>query len=147
MTKQIVDEDFGRNLEEQFLSSEGGLIQIGDDVIARIVEHATEEVDDVTLESKSKWTELLNRKDKEDQHVRGIVIDRDPDTASLKRIAVSVRMAYGRDMYDLALKLRRHIKSTVEKMTRVVVPQVDIRIVGITVAKGDKNEEVEHVED
>jgi uncharacterized alkaline shock family protein YloU len=113
-------------------SSEDGLIQIGDDVIARIVEIATGEVEGVSLESKFALADLINLKDKE--AVKGISVQRNEEDGSVQ-VIVSVRMGYGRDMYDLALRLRRHVKDTIEKMTHVLVRRVDIRIVGIIVEK------------
>ncbi|MBX3730629.1 MAG: Asp23/Gls24 family envelope stress response protein [Candidatus Sumerlaeia bacterium] len=113
-------------------SGEDGLIQIGDDVIARIVEIATGEVEGVSLESKFALADLINLKDKE--AVKGISVHRNEEDGSVQ-IVVSVRMGYGRDMYDLALRLRRHVKDTVEKMTHVLVRRVDVRIVGIIVEK------------
>jgi len=139
MTDTTHEEEFALNYG-QFNPSEkeGGLIQIGDDVVARIVEIATSEVEGVMLESKFALSDLISRKEKET--VKGISIQRDEKSGSVK-IAVSVRMIYGGDMYDLALRLRKHVKATVQKMTRVPVGSVDVRIVGIITAEQQKRHE------
>jgi len=129
--------DFGMELTREFGRGEAGQIQIGDDVIARIVEIATGEVDGVTLESRFALSDLISRKDKES--VKGILIERDIDSGTVT-VHISVRMAYGKDMYDLAVRLQKHIKHTVEKMTHVAVRKVDIRIVGIHVEREKEKE-------
>jgi uncharacterized alkaline shock family protein YloU len=127
----------GQELEHSWESlrpargADAGQVQIGDDVIARIIEIATGEIEGVSLESKFALADLIGRKDKEP--VKGITIER-ADDASVA-VAVSVRMAYGKDMYDLAVRLQRHVKATVEKMTRVVVARIDVRIVGIIIER------------
>jgi uncharacterized alkaline shock family protein YloU len=126
------DEDFGMELTRDYGRGEAGQIQIGDDVIARIVEIATGEVEGISLESRFALSDLISRKDKES--VKGILVERDADSGAVT-IHVSVRMAYGKDMYDLAVRVQKHIKQTVEKMTHVAVRKVDIRIVGILVEK------------
>ncbi len=130
------EEDFGMELTRDY-GRESGQIQIGDDVIARIVEIATGEVDGVTLESRFALSDLISRKDKES--VKGILVERDADSGTVT-VHISVRMAYGKDMYDLALRLQKHIKHTVEKMTHVAVRKVDIRIVGIHVEREKEKE-------
>lgn len=141
MTKSKTEQTDDLHLDYEALpvqGSEDGVIQIGDDVVARIVEIATSEVDGVLLESKRALTDLIGRKDKEP--VKGIGISRDEITGSV-RIVVSVRMIYGNDMYDLGIKLRKHIKSTVQRMTRVPVGAVDVRIVGIMTAEQQRRHE------
>lgn len=148
MTRETTtsEEDFGQDLASQYEAGEEGRIQIGPDVIARIVEIATQEVGDVVLESKRALTDLIRGGAKEGESVRGILVERHAEDSSVS-ITVSVRMAYGKDMYDLAVKLRRHIKAEVEKMTRVVVRRLDVRIVGVTTgergrAAAEREEEV-----
>jgi uncharacterized alkaline shock family protein YloU len=126
------EEDFSIELAREYGRGESGQIQIGDDVIARIVEIATGEVEGVTLESRFALSDLISRKDKES--VKGILVEREEESGSVN-VHISVRMAYGKDMYDLAVRLQKHIKQTVEKMTHVVVRKVDVRIVGIHVER------------
>lgn len=126
----------GQELEQSWESLraprvDAGQVQIGDDVIARIIEIATGEIDGIALESKFALADLIGRKDKEP--VKGITIDRAEDGSVA--VAVSVRMAYGKDMYDLAVRLQKHVKATVEKMTHVVVARIDVRIVGIIIER------------
>lgn len=135
------EEDFAKDLEAQYVVEEDGRIEIRDDVIARIAGIATTEIDGVQLESKFGLSDLIGRKDKEP--VKGIAVERNPEENSVA-IVCSVRMAYGKDMYDLALALRKHVRETVEKMTRARVSRVDVRIVGIIL--GDKEKEKEHGE-
>ncbi|MGF1571536.1 MAG: Asp23/Gls24 family envelope stress response protein [Sumerlaeia bacterium] len=127
---------------------EGELIQISDDVITHIVELAGREIQGVSLiESKSSFSELrnfiskgkfINRKGEEP---RRISVERGAKKGDVK-IQVSVEMEYGKDMYELAVRLRNHIKDAVEKMTRVTVKKVDIAIVGIR-----QKEEMENVDE
>jgi len=127
-----------RDFEIQFSESgQVGQVQIGDDVIARIVAIAATEVEGITLESKFALSDLIGGR-KEREQVKGIVVERGSDDSNRVRIQISVRMEYGRDMYDLALQLRNHVKATVEKMTRVSVNNVDIRIIGINVREKDR---------
>ena len=136
-------EDYGDELEAQFLVSDEGSVAIGDDVIARIVEPAASEVEGVEIDSKvalsDTLSDILGRKKEGErrEHIKGIGVQRDPEDHSVN-IIMSVRMAYGEDMYDLAIRLRKHIRATVEKMTHVKVSRVDIRIVGITTKKTEQ---------
>lgn len=116
---------------------EGELIQISDDVITHIVELAGREIEGVSLiESKSSFSELRNFISKgkfisrKGEEPRRISVERGAKKGDVK-IQVSVEMEYGKDMYELAVRLRNHIKNAVEKMTRVTVKKVDVAIVGI----------------
>lgn len=117
-----------------------GAIIIGDDVLAHIVARAASEVDGVEIDSRFALTDLLGRREKE--HVKGISVRRNAEDNSVA-IVCSVRMAYGQDMYDLAVNLRRHIKSTVEKMTRVIVHEVSVRIVGLVLSERERSQAME----
>lgn len=126
------------------------LIQISDDVITHIVELAGREIAGVSLiESKSSFSELrnfiskgkfINRKQGEEP--RRISVERGAKKGDVK-IQVSVEMEYGKDMYELAVRLRNHIKDAVEKMTRVTVKKVDVAIVGIRLSEDHKKNDQE----
>ncbi len=130
MSKIEQEEDFAQDLESQIFAStsDTGQIDIANDVMARIVEIAVSEVEGVALHKEGFFSDLLNRKDKEQS--KPIVIEKDAASNSVK-VGLSVKMEYGHDMYELAMHLRKHIKATVEKMTRVSVQRVDIKIMGI----------------
>lgn len=122
-----------------------GRISIGDDVISKIVALAVADIEGVKRDARESIAEKFGikdligrrpsdeiRKEREKEFEKGVVVDRDATRNSVT-ITVSVLMDYGRDMYELAIQLRNHIRATVEKMTRVVVDRVDVRIVGINV--------------
>ena len=142
MTETKKAESYTGELETPFLTDKAGHIEISNDVIARIAGIATTEVDDVSLESKSALAKLMGRK----EPVQGILIERDPESNAVI-ITCSVRMAYGKDMYELAVRLRQHIKDTVEKMTRAIVSRVDIKIVGIILSEPHRREVEDEEED
>jgi uncharacterized alkaline shock family protein YloU len=108
---------------------EEGDIHIGDDVVAHIVERAILEKEGVRLDSRFALADYLPGRERK-EHVKGISISRKAEDGSVD-IAVSVRMAYGEDMYQLAVQTREHIREAVQKMSRVIVNRVDIRIVGL----------------
>jgi len=143
-----IDHDYEPQTEVLFAQEGGGRILIGDDVIAKIAALAIADIDGVRRDSRETIAEKFGikdligrrpsdeiRKERLKEFEKGVVVDRDPERNSVV-ITVSVLMDYGRDMYDLAIKLRDHIRSTVEKMTRVAVDRVDVRIVGVNV-RGD----------
>lgn len=108
-------------------TDDGGEVLIGDNVIGRIVEIATREfAGQIALRSKFNLSNLINRKEKDNSS--SIHIERDPDNGTVD-ITVDVRIVFGEDFYDLAIKLRNHIKHTVENMTRVDVKCVNVKIV------------------
>jgi len=117
-------------------SGEQGDITIGDNVIAQIVARACSEVAGVVIDSRFALADLIGRKEKE--HIKGIAVERD-ETENSVLITCSVRMKYGEDLYRLAVRLRDHVRTTVEKMTHVIVRRVDIRIVGIILDRGPGN--------
>ncbi|MCB2154037.1 Asp23/Gls24 family envelope stress response protein [bacterium] len=143
MTETKQNESYAEELEGPFVTDQDGHIEISNDVIARIAGIATTEVDDVSLESKSALAKVLTGRK---EPVQGILIERDPENNSVV-ITCSVRMAYGKDMYELAVRLRHHIKDTVEKMTRAIVSRVDIKIVGIILSEPHRREVEEEEEE
>ncbi len=149
--------------ETRYLPGGSGQIQIGDDVISRIVAYAIEEIDGVTRDTKTSIAERIEkigiadfigrreakheegpRRDRE--YEKGILVERDPEANSVG-VTLSVRMDYGRDMYDLAVQVRDHVKTTVEKMTHVIVGRVDVRIVGINARDKKESEKAAEAED
>ena len=128
MTQPIQDEEFAEGLESQYIIEEEGRIEIGNDVIARIAGIAATEVEGVSLENRFAIADWIGRREKEP--VKGINVVRDEGSNSVT-ITCTVLMAYGRDMYEAAVRLRQHVKQTVQKMTHVIVKRVDVKIVGI----------------
>ncbi len=155
-----LDQQHEPEIETRYLPGGFGQIQIGDDVISRIVAYAIEEVDGVTRDSKTSIAEKIGiadfigrreargeespRRDRE--YEKGILVERHPEKNSVG-VTLSVRMDYGKDMYDLAVQLRDHVKSTVEKMTHVIVDRVDVRIVGINPREKKEAEKGTETED
>jgi len=150
------DEEQEPMLEAQYIPGGSGHVMIGDDVISRIVAFAIEDVKGVSRDSRTSIAEKIGiadfigrrgeakqaaeeapRRDRE--YEKGILIERDPEKNSVG-VTLSVRMDYGRDMYELAVDLRDHVKKTVENMTHVIVDRVDVRIVGINPREKDKKE-------
>jgi uncharacterized alkaline shock family protein YloU len=133
---------------EDSLENEEELIQISDDVITHIVDLASREIQGVSLvESRSSFSELASyiskgkfiRGKSERDEPRRISVERGQKKGDVK-IHISVEMEYGKDMYELAVKLRNHIKDAVEQMTRVHVRKVDVTIVGIRMAESTSAE-------
>ncbi|MEQ8820081.1 MAG: Asp23/Gls24 family envelope stress response protein [Sumerlaeia bacterium] len=133
------DDAYGTPFDTQYIIEQEGRIEVGDDVIARIAGIASTEVTGVTLDSKFSLADLIGRKG---EPVKGIVVERIPEENAV-HIHCTVRIEYGQDMYETAVRFRHHIRSTIEKMTRLIVKGVDIKIVGITLA--EKEERLEKV--
>lgn len=138
MGKIRQEENFPASLGSHYGQVDEGQIQIGDDVIARIVDVAASEVEGVALDSKFALSDLIGGRKDSSQSVKGVSIEREAGNAAVA-VIVSVKMEYGLDMYEAAVRLRKHIKTTVEKMTHVIVRRVDVRIVGIQVKGRDRD--------
>jgi uncharacterized alkaline shock family protein YloU len=120
----------------QLYPGEGGIgsILINPDVIARIAGIAASEIDGVSLGSKFTLADFLPTK----EPVRGIQVVRS-ETSGNYSIICEVKMAYGQQMRELAAKLQRHVKETVERMTSLSLENVDIRIIDIYVDRKDRD--------
>lgn len=131
------DDDLVHDYEMTLADRKDGQIIIGDDVIAHIVDRAIQETEGVKLDSKFALSDYLPSRERRKEHVKGISVERDDATGSIS-ITVSVRMAYGQDMYQVGVDLREHVRGAIQKMSRLIVSRVDIRIVGL-IAERDKN--------
>lgn len=139
---KIEEEDYDDDFPALAVQSDEGQILIGDDVLSRIVEIAVSEVEGTSLETRFHLSSLISRKERDASS--SIQVNRKEGEKGVT-ISISVKMEFGEDMYELAIRLRNHIKNTVEKMTRVTVTKVDIKIVGIAIK--EKHEAEENAED
>jgi uncharacterized alkaline shock family protein YloU len=128
------DTDFDISLSEDL-----GQITINNDVVARVAAVAAMQVPGVSLGGKFNIGEFLSRK----EPVRGVSVE---VAETRTRVAFEIKVEYGQNMYEIAHKLQRRVKDAVEKMTGLVVEQVNVSIVDI-LPEAEKRERPEKREE
>jgi uncharacterized alkaline shock family protein YloU len=114
-----------------------GEIKINNDVVARIAHRAASEVDGIgELGGKFSFSDMLGRKDSE----RGVHVSIEGNRAS---VTMDVKIQYGMNMYEVAHRLQKRVKDTVEQMTGLVVDKVNVTIKDIAIPEVEKREKPE----
>lgn len=135
MKEPIREDEAPDELESQFFTDDQGKIEIEPGVLVRIAETAASQVDGVTLDARFDIRSLIGARAKEG--AKGVIVKSAREKNGI-HVQVFVRMAYGQDMYQLADKLRKHVKAELEMMTRLMVRGIDVFIVGLIVTESDR---------
>lgn len=104
-----------------------GSVSIREDVLARIAFRAVADIKGVSLVGKFSFSDLLPATK---EAVKGIQVIKNPENGR-HSILLEVRMAYGVSMNEVATRLQRHVKDTVEAMANISLERVDVQIVDI----------------
>lgn len=126
-----MEQEFGRNTYVLQEDDSIGSVKIADDVVAMIAALAAMEVDGVADMSGNMTNEFLSRVGMKNtaKGARVEVLQRKV------KVDLAITMEYGYNIPATCQRVQAKVKSTVENMTGLEVTDVNIRIVGINVAK------------
>lgn len=127
MTEDIIND------EKEF-----GSIKISNDVIATIAGIAATEVKGVAGKSMGFTggiTEMLGMKNL----TKGVKVE---ITNRVAKIDISIIVEYGVDIATTGKKVQENIKKSVETMTDLLVPEVNVNIQGVNMEKEEKEDEL-----
>lgn len=109
-----------------------GTVQIADDVVAVIAGLAATEVDGVSSMAGNISHDLMSK-----MGYRSLTKGVKTDIVDGKvKIEMSLTMSYGYNIPATCSKVQEKIKSTIENMTGLEVSDVNIRIAGVDMQKG-----------
>lgn len=113
-----------------------GSVQIANDVVAIIAGLAATEVDGITAMAGNISNELMSKVGYRSL-TKGVKVDIDNGQV---KVELSLRMDYGHNIPSTCAKVQDRVKTTIENMTGLEVINVNVRIAGVDMLKGKKNE-------
>ena len=113
-----------------------GSVQIANDVVAIIAGLAATEVDGITAMAGNSSNELMSKVGYRSL-TKGVKVDIDNGQV---KVELSLRMDYGHNIPSTCAKVQDRVKTTIENMTGLEVVNVNVRIAGVDMLKGKKNE-------
>ena len=113
-----------------------GSVQIANDVVAIIAGLAATEVDGITAMAGNISTALMSKVGYRSL-TKGVKVDIDNGQV---KVELSLRMDYGHNIPSTCAKVQDRVKTTIENMTGLEVVNVNVRIAGVDMLKGKKNE-------
>ncbi len=113
-----------------------GSVQIANDVVAIIAGLAATEVDGITAMAGDISNELMSKVGYRSL-TKGVKVDIDNGQV---KVELSLRMDYGHNIPSTCAKVQDRVKTTIENMTGLEVVNVNVRIAGVDMLKGKKNE-------
>ena len=113
-----------------------GSVQIANDVVAIIAGLAATEVDSITAMAGNISNELMSKVGYRSL-TKGVKVDIDNGQV---KVELSLRMDYGHNIPSTCAKVQDRVKTTIENMTGLEVVNVNVRIAGVDMLKGKKNE-------
>ena len=113
-----------------------GSVQIANDVVAIIAGLAETEVDGITAMAGNISNELMSKVGYRSL-TKGVKVDIDNGQV---KVELSLRMDYGHNIPSTCAKVQDRVKTTIENMTGLEVVNVNVRIAGVDMLKGKKNE-------
>ncbi len=113
-----------------------GSVQIANDVVAIIAGLAATEVDGITAMAGNISNELMSKVGYRSL-TKGVKVDIDNGQV---KVELSLRMDYGHNIPSTCAKVQDKVKTTIENMTGLEVVNVNVRIAGVDMLKGKKNE-------
>ena len=114
-------------------SREIGEVKIADDVVAAIAALAASEVEGIAAISGSMTKEIVTKRGMKNLS-RGIRIHVEDGKV---RVEASITMEYGYSIPKTCAQVQERVKSAIENMTGLEVSEVNIRIVGLRIQKGN----------
>ena len=113
-----------------------GSVQIANDVVAIIAGLAATEVDGITAMAGNISNELMSKVGYRSL-TKGVKVDIDNGQV---KVELSLRMDYGHNIPSTCAKVQDRVKTTIENMTGLEDVNVNVRIAGVDMLKGKKNE-------
>ena len=113
-----------------------GSVQIANDVVAIIAGLAATEVDGITSMAGNISNELMSKVGYRSL-TKGVKVDIDNGQV---KVELSLRMDYGHNIPSSCAKVHDKVKTSIENMTGLEVVNVNVRIAGVDMLKGKKNE-------
>ena len=113
-----------------------GSVQIANDVVAIIAGLAATEVDGITAMAGNISNELMSKVGYRSL-TKGVKVDIDNGQV---KVGLSLRMDFGHNIPSTCAKVQDKVKTTIENMTGLEVVNVNVRIAGVDMLKGKKNE-------
>ena len=113
-----------------------GSVQIANDVVAIIAGLAATEVDGITAMAGNISNELMSKVGYRSL-TKGVKVDIDNGQV---KVELSLRMDYGHNIPSTCAKVQDRVKTNIENMTGLEVVNVNVRIAGVDMLKGKKNE-------
>lgn len=113
-----------------------GSVQIANDVVAIIAGLAATEVDGITAMAGNISNELMSKVGYRSL-TKGVKVDIDNGQV---KVELSLRMDFGHNIPSTCAKVQDKVKTTIENMTGLEVVNVNVRIAGVDMLKGKKNE-------
>ena len=113
-----------------------GSVQIANDVVAIIAGRAATEVDGITAMAGNISNALMSKVGYRSL-TKGVKVDIDNGQV---KVELSLRMDYGHNIPSTCAKVQDRVKTTIENMTGLEVVNVNVRIAGVDMLKGKKNE-------
>ena len=113
-----------------------GSVQIANDVVAIIAGLAATEVDGITAMAGNISNELMSKVGYRSL-TKGVKVDIDNGQV---KVELSLRMDYGHNIPSTCAKVQDRVKTTIENMPGLEVVNVNVRIAGVDMLKGKKNE-------
>lgn len=114
-------------------SSKIGTVQIADDVVAMIASLAATEVDGVSSMVGNITNELMSKVGMK-KLTKGVRVD---ILETNVVVDLSIIMEYGFNIPATCQKVQDKVKTAIETMTGLTVTDVNIRIAGVNMAKGN----------
>ena len=113
-----------------------GSVQIANDVVAIIAGLAATEVDGITAMAGNISNELMSKVGYRSL-TKGVKVDIDNGQV---KVELSLRMDYGHNIPSTCAKVQDRVKTTIENMTGLEAVNMNVRIAGVDMLKGKKNE-------
>lgn len=123
------------NKEYYTQESEGGSIQISEEVVASVAAMAVLDVDGVCGLSGNIGTDIAEMLGKKTL-TKGIRLI--PGEGDSIRIDCNVVAKYGQPVFQLAQAVQENVKTSVESVTGITVSQCNVNICGIALPKESK---------
>jgi len=120
-------------------SKEGDSVRISAEVIAVIASIISSDIPGITDLSGGVVGGIAERLGRRDM-TRGIKVDVNEDRVS---IDLNVIVEYGKSIVESTDKLKKEIRTNVEKTTGLTVEAININVQGINVPEDEKKEEAE----
>ncbi|MFR1708130.1 MAG: Asp23/Gls24 family envelope stress response protein [Clostridium sp.] len=132
-------------MEENILSEvpteeETGIVRISDEVIGVIASLAASEIEGVAGMSAGLVEDISKKITGKKNVSKGVKVTMDNGSAV---IDLHMSVEYGIKIPDMALKVQKNVKNTVETMTGLNVSLVNIHVQNIIFPKMNKEEEIE----
>ena len=118
------------------IDGDKGEVQIADEVVAIIAGMAATEVKGVASMAGNISNELMSKVGYRSL-TKGVKVDIDNGQV---KVELSLRMDYGHNIPSTCAKVQDKVKTTIENMTGLEVVNVNVRIAGVDMLKGKKNE-------